>query len=618
VGDHLASKNGRGKDMERSGVSLAEIQEVPRNSLMLLSGPPGAGKSIFCHQVVLNGLALDKPVIFVTTDHGPAEVIGLLREKGMMEFAPGALSFVDAFGETVGVTIPERPDTIGANCEDLNSISMAITKLQERIGRRDVLLAFDSLTSPYLFNEKEVFRFMRLCLAKFASEGNSVLALMDEGCGKEEDLGAMMSVADGILRMETKERSRTLNVVKHPRVEPARIEVPIEPRQPQVRPPMDGDPDVLAQLVRSSMTGKAVVRPEVGDFVNLFWPNLAHWSCILWDPQGFPTMLYDMNKYECTAEVSGVPWSMRLGFKVLDTLQSLGLYMPKSPSKVEGMKKMSKTLFFQGVEKERSGILQYLEDVSRTDEHYFRVYESSDCVGFENIGVPMASHLPPYLAGCCESFDKDGREWNAIETRCIGLGDPYCELRLVPGEIDGLKAALERDSSFVERIHERLMERLMGFLLDGKPLAERPRLGSDVFLHVLIHGMGLLNLVGERYRRAQMMGAARSAKMMGQRLMEAGLGEDEALERVVGFLEHCKVGKVTLRPRSGQALGETIRIRENCETLRTTIFEHRREPSCFFTTGFLNGLFSALKGQHVRETKCIAAGDPYCEWEIIS
>jgi hypothetical protein len=70
---------------------------------------------------------------------------------------------------------------------------MAIAKLQEKIGRRDIFLAFDSLTSPYLFNEKEVFRFMRLCLAKFASEGNSVLALMDEGCGKEEDLGAMMN-----------------------------------------------------------------------------------------------------------------------------------------------------------------------------------------------------------------------------------------------------------------------------------------------------------------------------------------------------------------------------------------------------------------------------------------
>jgi KaiC/GvpD/RAD55 family RecA-like ATPase len=193
--------------MEKRGLSLAEVQEVPKKSLILLTGSPGAGKSTFCHQVVLNGLAVEKPIIFVTTEHGPAEIIDLLKERGMGEPPPGALSFVDAFGETVGAETPERPDTVGANCEDLNSISMAIAKLQEGIGRRDVLLTFDSLTSPYLFNEKEVFRFMRLCLAKFASQGNSVLALMDEGCGKEEDLGAMMSIADGILRMEAKEQS---------------------------------------------------------------------------------------------------------------------------------------------------------------------------------------------------------------------------------------------------------------------------------------------------------------------------------------------------------------------------------------------------------------------------
>jgi predicted hydrocarbon binding protein len=34
------------------------------------------------------------------------------------------------------------------------------------------------------------------------------------------------------------------------------------------------------------------------------------------------------------------------------------------------------------------------------------------------------------------------------------------------------------------------------------------------------------------------------------------------------------------------------------------------------TTGLLNGFFSAVKNQHVKETKCIAAGDPCCEWEF--
>jgi hypothetical protein len=105
---------------------------------------------------------------------------------------------------------------------------------------------------------------------------------------------------------------------------------------------------------------------------------------------------------------------------------------------------------------------------------------------------------------------------------------------------------MEKDGALVERIHERLVVRLMGFLLDGKPLVDRPQLGSDVHMHVVLHGMGYLNLVGERYRRAQMMGAARSARKIGERLMEAGLSGDEAIKRVLDFMNYCKVGKVTL------------------------------------------------------------------------
>ena len=597
--------------MEKRGLSLTEIQNVPRNNLILLAGAPGVGKSTFCHQTVLNGLAMEKPVIYVTTEHGPSEVTDLLKERGAGEPQPGALSFVDAFGETVGATIPERPDTVSANCEDLNSISMAIAKLQERIGRRDVFLAFDSLTSPYLFNEKEVFRFMRLCLAKFASEGNSVLALMDEGCGKEEDLGAMMSVADGILRMEARDRQRTLNVVKHPRAETTSIDVPIEPKEPQTRPPVYWDPDILAKFLNAYMLRGKPVRKETGDFVNLFWPNLIHWSCMLWDPKGFPTMLYELNKYEVTSgrySLSEYPLIFRLVVRGMYTLETMGL-LPKSFSRVKDMKKLFKLMLLRTLNSERSCAIEYLEDISKTDEHYFRIHENSDCIGFENIGAAIASHIPPMLAGNCQVAEKGEREWNAIETKCVGLGDPYCEVKVVPGEINELKSSLEMDSSLIERIHERLTEHLMGFLLQGKSLVNRPKLGSDVHLHVVLHGMGFLNLVGERYRRAQMMGAARSARKIGERLLEAGLGEDEAISRIIDFLNYCKVGKVTR--------GETIRISENCESLRTRLFGRIKEPSCYFTTGFLNGLFSAVKNQHVREVKCVAAGDPYCEWEIV-
>jgi predicted hydrocarbon binding protein/KaiC/GvpD/RAD55 family RecA-like ATPase len=605
--------------MEKGKVSLAEIREVPNESLILLTGPPGAGKSTFGHQAVLSGLAMDRPIIFVTTEHGPSEVIGLLREKGLGQLPPEALSFIDAFDDTVGVKTPECPDTIGANCEDLNSISMAIAKLQQRIGKRDILLSFDSLTSPYLFNKEEVFRFIRLCLAKFASEGNSVLALVDEGCGKEEDLGAMMSVADGIIRMEIKENSRIVNVVKHPKVTPTRIELPVEPKRvvPETRL---FDPDMLGKYIRASYReDEALFRRELGDFVNLFWPQFAHWSGMLWDPKRFPMIMYEMNKDDAPAMLklskqnevikrALLPWGQRFMLK----------FAPKNFSKVKDMKIMW-NFGKQQYAKERSGIVEYLEDISKTDEHYFRIYENYDCWGLENVGAAIASYLPPFIAGVCKAMEYwQGldRDWNAIETKCIGLGDPYCEFKVVPGEIDGLRDSLEKDTSVIERIHERLMERLMGFLLHGKPLVERPRLGSNVHIHPVGHAMfgeeipAMGTTWGQRCRMAFRMGGAKSGKEVGERLKDAGLSGDEAVRRVLHLLEYCKVGKTTV--------GETIKIRENCESVCIKFLRTKwEEPCCFFTTGFLNGLFSAVKHQHVREIKCIAAGDPYCEWEII-
>ena len=193
-----------------------------------------------------------------------------------------------------------------------------------------------------------------------------------------------------------------------------------------------------------------------------------------------------------------------------------------------------------------------------------------------------------------------------VETKCIGTGSPYCEFRTVPVETGELKDVLESiESSVVEKVHDRLMGQLVGFLVDGKPLPERPRLGSEVYFHEMHHATVIPALFSERYRMALRMGGAKSGKEVGERLMNAGMGEDEVIRRVIDFMNYCKAGKVTL--------GETIRMRENCETFG---FE-TGEPSCFFATGFLNGLFSAVKKQHVREIKCIAAGDPHCEWEIV-
>jgi predicted hydrocarbon binding protein/KaiC/GvpD/RAD55 family RecA-like ATPase len=589
-------------------VSLTQLQEIPSENMILLVGPPGSGKSTFCQQAILEGLAIDKSIIYVTTERGPSKAEAALKERGLAHVEPGLLSFVDAYNETVGVSVSDRPDTVYADCNDLSSIDIAISKLSERIGRKNILLVFDSLTSPYLFSGSEVLRFMRQTLSKYGARGNAVLASIDEGCGKEEDLVSMMSISDGVIRTERKESKLLLNVVKHPRLTPTKIEVLIEPERRLEYPLSVIDENGARRFFEAYTRGKGAIRKDVGDYVNLFWTNLIQWSGMLWDPKRFPTMKYELEKEDMSRGYrmfKYYPRSIKLLWKLL---------FPKNLSKVKDMKKYFGTYGKQLGETEHVGILEYLDAVSKTDEHYIRVFESFECWGFADVGVTMAAIFPPHIAGGLMSIDRIGggpdREWNAVETKCVGLGDPYCEFKIVPGEIAELKDSLEKNISVLERVHDRLMQRLTGFLLEGKPLVERPRLGSDIHITMATHVVGWLAHADERYQMALRMAGAKAGKEVGEHLMKAGISEDEAVKLVLRLLEHCKVGKVTM--------DETIKIKENFETIIWTMFVTTKseEPLCFFTTGFLNGFFSVVKNQHVKETKCIAMGDPYCEWEF--
>jgi len=107
--------------------------------MILLVGPPGAGKTAFCEQVILQSLTMETPIIYVTTEYDPSKVEASLREKGLGMIEPGLLSFVDAFNETVGLSVKDRSDTIRADCASLSSVGISISKLQERVGKKGVL-----------------------------------------------------------------------------------------------------------------------------------------------------------------------------------------------------------------------------------------------------------------------------------------------------------------------------------------------------------------------------------------------------------------------------------------------------------------------------------------------
>ena len=117
-------------------------------------------------------------------------------------------------------------------------------------------------------------------------------------------------------------------------------------------------------------------------------------------------------------------------------------------------------------------------------------------------------------------------------------------------------------------------------------------------------------MAGDRSRMAIRMGGAKTGVELAERLLSAGLDADQVIERVLSSFATLKAGLASMS-------ADRITIEENIEPMRTWYMTRLRELSCHFTTGFLNGLLKATHDLRVQETRCLAAGDPYCEWEIL-
>jgi KaiC/GvpD/RAD55 family RecA-like ATPase len=300
---------------------LTQLQDVPPNSIILLIGPPGAGKSSFCYQTVLNNLAVNKPIIFVTTEHAPSEILRFLHEKGLVDVQPAILNFVDAYHETIGLSVSGRPDTINANCGNLTSLEVAISKLQNKIDTSNILLVFDSLTSPYLLTGQDVIKFLRFSMTKFVAEGNSIIACIDEGCGSKEDLGAMMSIVHGIVKLEVKEGSRVLTVIKHPVLEPMTL-------------PMTGP------LTHPSLTGTSL--QSLSEKLDYIVSRLNFLETVLMESQQYPEAVSFLRSLRIGTAVYGEP------LKTLDRLVFARRVIDSSPQQDEISKIILNTIALTG------------------------------------------------------------------------------------------------------------------------------------------------------------------------------------------------------------------------------------------------------------------------------
>jgi KaiC/GvpD/RAD55 family RecA-like ATPase len=184
---------------------------LPSQSLLLI-GPSGIGKTIFCKQFLYNGLIIGEPCIYVATDESPEEIGKSMKSFGF-DIEPyknsGLFRIVDCYSWKLGGN--SSSEFAVKNPADLATVSIAIEKAKQ--GLRKIRLVLDSitgLTSICSHNLTYFSQFLQIVVAKIRMmSGNAIFTAAPEA-HDQQFMSFLRSIFDGTLEMKEDESGKEI------------------------------------------------------------------------------------------------------------------------------------------------------------------------------------------------------------------------------------------------------------------------------------------------------------------------------------------------------------------------------------------------------------------------
>lgn len=179
---------------------------IPRRNVVLLSGGPGTGKSIFGQQFLWNGLQMGEPGVFVALEEHPVQVRINMRQFGWdvrPYEAQGQFAIVDAFTGGIGEAAKRERYVV----RDPTDVGMLIDILKQAIRDTGAMrVVIDSVSTLYL-TKPAVARGVVLMLKRVLSGLGTTSILVSQVSVTERGFGGpgVEHAADGIVRLDLEE-----------------------------------------------------------------------------------------------------------------------------------------------------------------------------------------------------------------------------------------------------------------------------------------------------------------------------------------------------------------------------------------------------------------------------
>jgi len=197
--------------VERVRTGIPGMDEIlnggmPERNVVLLSGGPGTGKSIFSYQYLWSGLQQGEPGVFVALEEHPVQVRINMSQFGW-DVRPyekeGSFAIVDSFTGGVGEAAKRERYVV----KDPEDVGLLVDVLREAI--RDVgakRVAIDSVSTLYLAKPALARRTVMI-LKRLLSGLGTTSILVSQVSVTERGFGGpgVEHAADGIIRLDLDE-----------------------------------------------------------------------------------------------------------------------------------------------------------------------------------------------------------------------------------------------------------------------------------------------------------------------------------------------------------------------------------------------------------------------------
>lgn len=170
---------------------------LPRNSLILIEGPPGSGKTTIGMQILLEAVRKGQACLLATNAEAPAQLQTIARSHGWSLEGVPTIEFGDpATGEAAGgadyTLFPEAEVEVG---ETLRHLFEEVERVKPR------LLVLDTVSSLRVLAPTPAFHRRQLkCIRDHMSARNCTTIMLDESAATEKDLRSQ-TLADGIIEL---------------------------------------------------------------------------------------------------------------------------------------------------------------------------------------------------------------------------------------------------------------------------------------------------------------------------------------------------------------------------------------------------------------------------------